>query len=180
MFRRLRHSAARALIPTHTQAVCRQPRLPSGTASRSVRPSNTIAFTTSANPVSDIDTGVADSLKVLDPDSRLEKRTWSDDLCLVMCLASCGHIAAHTINGGSVGGSLKREPRPNRRRAIRRRLPIPLTQHEYMTSTAILDRLSKAMARPSSRTLAKWVLKASSRSARILPTVPAARPTGSR
>src|SRR6266446_3561368 len=58
-------------------------------------------------PVSDIDT----------PDGRLEKRTWSDDLCLVMCLASCGHIAAHTINGGSVGGSPKREPRPNRRRA---------------------------------------------------------------
>ena len=26
-------------------------------------------------PVSDIDTGVADSLKVLDPDGRLEKRT---------------------------------------------------------------------------------------------------------
>src|SRR6266446_3320674 len=36
------------------------------------------------------------------------KRTWSDDLCLVMCLASCGHIAAHTINGGSVGGSALR------------------------------------------------------------------------
>jgi hypothetical protein len=27
--------------------------------------------------VSDIDTGVADSLKVLDPDRRLEKRTWN-------------------------------------------------------------------------------------------------------
>ena len=28
-------------------------------------------------PVSDIDTGVADSLKVLDPDGRLEKRTYA-------------------------------------------------------------------------------------------------------
>ena len=29
-------------------------------------------------PVSDIDTGVADSLKVLDPDGRLEKRTYDE------------------------------------------------------------------------------------------------------
>jgi len=31
-------------------------------------------------PVSDIDTEVVDSLKVLDPDGRLEKRTWLPNL----------------------------------------------------------------------------------------------------
>jgi len=30
--------------------------------------------------VSDIDTALVDSLKVLDPDGRLEKRTWLGDL----------------------------------------------------------------------------------------------------
>jgi len=38
----------------------------------------------------------------------------------------------------------------------------------------------KATARPSSPMLAKWVLKASCRSARIPPTVPAARQIGSK
>src|SRR2546430_17525266 len=33
------------------------------------------------------------------------KRTWSDDLCLVVCLASCWHIAVN-----SVGGSPKQDP----------------------------------------------------------------------
>ncbi len=40
--------------------------------------------------------------------------------------------------------------------------------------------ISRATAQPSSPMLAKWVLKASCRSARIPPTVPAARPIGSK
>jgi ATP-dependent DNA ligase len=42
------------------------------------------------------------------------------------------------------------------------------------------EHISRATVRPSSCTLAKWVLKASSRSARIPPTVAVARGTGSR
>ena len=38
----------------------------------------------------------------------------------------------------------------------------------------------KATARPSSPMLAKWVLRASCRSVRVPPTVPAARPIGSK
>ena len=61
-------------------------------------------------PVSDIDTGVVDSLKVLDPDGRLEKRTNSRHLGMS---ALCQKRTLAELLDHLVGGSARVQTKPH-------------------------------------------------------------------
>ena len=158
--------------------------------------------------MSDIDTGVADSLKVLDPDGRLEKRALIKSLSPI---ASLSKGALFFCRGSHAITSTEPLPRWYRQRtshsAGSRGAPLTFRPHAASarkhrlhcarnvrlaarSDVALLSRAGKGpprypvqrpyRGRRSSPMPARWGLKESCRNGRTRPIVRGVRPTGSK